>query len=89
MHRALSLDYGVVIEGVFELTLDSGESRIMHPGDISVNRGTAHRWRNVNVGRSSRALFVLLDCKPIFVEGKEIKKDLGDLASQYAGVGQH
>ncbi|RYP44390.1 hypothetical protein DL768_009156 [Monosporascus sp. mg162] len=40
MHRAMSLDYGVVIEGEFEITLDSGESRIMRPGDVFVQRAT-------------------------------------------------
>ncbi|KAL5382177.1 hypothetical protein PMIN06_003833 [Paraphaeosphaeria minitans] len=35
LHRAMSLDYGIVVEGIFELTLDSGEKRIMYPGDIS------------------------------------------------------
>jgi quercetin dioxygenase-like cupin family protein len=34
-HRAMSLDYGVVIEGKFELSLDSGEKKIMLPGDCS------------------------------------------------------
>ena len=29
MHRAMSIDYGVVLEGEFELTLDSGDRRIM------------------------------------------------------------
>lgn len=89
LHRAMSLDYGVVIEGVFEITLDSGGSRIMHPGDVSVNRGAMHKWRNVDAGRSSRALFVLLDCKPLFVEGKQIKEDLGDLAIEYVDLARH
>ncbi|KAL4919358.1 hypothetical protein BDW62DRAFT_44499 [Aspergillus aurantiobrunneus] len=31
LHRALSIDYGVVVEGKFELTLDSGEKRVMLP----------------------------------------------------------
>lgn len=35
IHRALSIDYGVVIEGKFELSLDSGEKRVMLPGDTS------------------------------------------------------
>ncbi len=35
MHRAMSIDYGVVVEGKFQLTLDSGETRIMLPGDMS------------------------------------------------------
>lgn len=86
LHRALSIDYGVVIQGEFELTLDSGESRIMHPGDVSVNRGAMHKWRNLDAEKSGRMLFVLLDCKPLFVEGKEIVQDLGALASEYPGL---
>jgi quercetin dioxygenase-like cupin family protein len=35
IHRAMSIDYGVVIEGKFLLTLDSGETKIMLPGDTS------------------------------------------------------
>lgn len=35
IHRAMSIDYGVVIEGKFELSLDSGEKKIMLPGDCS------------------------------------------------------
>lgn len=84
----MSIDYGVVIEGVFEFTLDGGQSRIMHPGDVSVNRGVMHKWRNADANRSGRMLFVLLDCKPLVVEGKEIVEDLGDLASEYASVGE-
>ena len=32
----MSIDYGVVIEGKFRLTLDSGESKVMLPGDMSM-----------------------------------------------------
>lgn len=35
IHRALSIDYGIVVEGAFELTLDSGEKKLMLPGDMS------------------------------------------------------
>ncbi len=35
IHRAMSIDYGVVIEGKFLFTLDSGETKIMLPGDTS------------------------------------------------------
>lgn len=31
----MSIDYGVVIEGKFLLTLDGGESKVMLPGDMS------------------------------------------------------
>lgn len=41
IHRAMSIDYGVVIEGKFRLSLDSGESKIMLPGDMSKCRITS------------------------------------------------
>ena len=90
LHRSVCLAYGCVIEGQFELTLDSGEKKIMLPGDISVNRSTMHKWRNVTPiegtsGRGAgRMLFVILDVKPVFVSGQELQFDLGDLAQEYA-----
>ena len=47
MHRTVSLDYGVVLEGEVELILDSGETRLLKRGDVAVQRGTNHAWRNV------------------------------------------
>ena len=74
MHRGESIDYNVVIEGEFELVLDSGESRKMRRGDFSVQRSTAHKWRNVSGGGKDpgRLFNVLLDCKPVLVNGKAI-----------------
>ncbi|KAJ6092584.1 hypothetical protein N7486_007873 [Penicillium sp. IBT 16267x] len=83
IHRAMSIDYGVVIEGEFKLTLDSGESRIMLPGDCSVNRGCNHMWKNLSETKSGRMLFILLDVQPLTVNGHLIEEDLGELASEY------
>ncbi|KAE8154449.1 hypothetical protein BDV25DRAFT_172098 [Aspergillus avenaceus] len=47
MHRTVSLDYGVVLEGEVELLLDSGETRLLKRGDVAVQRATNHAWRNV------------------------------------------
>jgi quercetin dioxygenase-like cupin family protein len=47
MHRTLSLDVMVIIEGELELYLDSGEKRIVRTGDSIVQRGTMHCWKNV------------------------------------------
>ncbi|KAE8139742.1 hypothetical protein BDV38DRAFT_291020 [Aspergillus pseudotamarii] len=47
MHRTVSLDYGVVLEGEVELLLDSGEKRLLKRGDVAVQRATNHAWRNV------------------------------------------
>ncbi|KAI1800127.1 hypothetical protein F4811DRAFT_53465 [Daldinia bambusicola] len=87
MHRAASLDYGVVLEGVFELTLDSGETRIMRRGDISVQRAAAHQWRNItgNGTMPGRMLYILLDCKDLYVEGKKVEGYLGLLGQYYKG----
>jgi quercetin dioxygenase-like cupin family protein len=45
MHRTTSLDYGVLLEGEIELILDSGEKKLMKRGDVSIQRGTMHLWR--------------------------------------------
>lgn len=85
MHRAVSLDYGIVIEGEFKLILDSGEERIMRQGDVCVNRGAAHQWHNIsgNGTLPGRMMWVLLDCKPILVDGQELKEELNELAPYY------
>ncbi|KAI1170033.1 hypothetical protein F4777DRAFT_592255 [Nemania sp. FL0916] len=74
LHRAISVDYGIVLEGEFELTLDSGETRIMRQGDISVQRATAHKWKNVtsNSTMPGRMVYILLDCEDVFVDGKKM-----------------
>lgn len=87
MHRAMSIDYGIVMDGEFELTLDSGETRIMKQGDISVQRATAHKWKNITAGetQAGRMLYVLLDCKEVLVQGKNIEGFLGELEKEYEG----
>ena len=87
LHRAMSIDYGVVLEGEFELTLDSGESRIMRRGDVSVQRATAHKWRNITAGGTEpgRMMWVLLDCKELFVGGEKVEGFLGELEKEYEG----
>ena len=74
MHRGESMDYNVVLEGEFELVLDSGESRRMRRGDFSVQRATAHKWRNVSGhGKEPGRLFnVLLDCQPVMVNSQKM-----------------
>ncbi|KAH7170582.1 hypothetical protein EDB81DRAFT_837344 [Dactylonectria macrodidyma] len=48
MHRTVSLDYGVVVEGEVIIRLDSGESRLMRRGDVTIQRGTMHEWENAS-----------------------------------------
>ncbi|KAK7972189.1 cupin [Apiospora saccharicola] len=84
MHRALTLGIGTVCEGEIELTLGSGETRILRPGDVSINRGAMHKWRNVSEDKPARMLFTMLDVKPIIVNGKALEFEMGDLMKEYA-----
>lgn len=79
MHRTVSLDYGVVLMGDIELVLDSGETKAMKVGDISVQRGTMHAWRNTSKTEWARMLYVLQPCQPVIVNGEELKEDYGDM----------
>ncbi|TVY83964.1 hypothetical protein LSUE1_G001926 [Lachnellula suecica] len=84
LHRAMSIDYGTVIEGEFEIGLDSGETRIMRRGDVLVQRATVHQWTNLSPDKPARMLFVLLDVKPLKpINGKEISQDLGPLKHDF------
>jgi quercetin dioxygenase-like cupin family protein len=78
VHRTMSLDYGVVVEGEIELLLDSGESRLMKRGDISIVRTTKHGWHNPSKDQWCRVLFVLLDAEPPVVNGKTLGDNYGD-----------
>ncbi|RVX71042.1 hypothetical protein B0A52_03407 [Exophiala mesophila] len=77
MHRTQSLDYGVVIAGEVIMELDDGSTTLMKPGDVAVQRGTNHAWKNPSPTQWARMLFVLQDCKPIYVGGQRFKEDLG------------
>lgn len=77
VHRTQSLDYGIVIEGSVEMVLDSGESKILHRGDVAVQRGTMHGWKNASDTEWARMFFVLQHCEEIHVAGNVYGEDLG------------
>ena len=79
MHRTVSLDYGVVIYGEMELVLDSGETRVMKVGDVAVQRGTNHAWRNTSDTKWARMMYVLQPSLPIEINGKPLDEDLGSM----------
>jgi quercetin dioxygenase-like cupin family protein len=66
MHRTNSLDYGIVLEGNVELELDDGRIVALSAGDVIVQRGTIHAWRNPGPS-TNRMAFVLLSAKPATV----------------------
>jgi quercetin dioxygenase-like cupin family protein len=82
MHRTVSLDYGVVLEGEIEAILDSGETRMMKRGDVCIQRGTMHAWRNPSETEWCRMLFVLQPCKPVEVAEKTYGEELGTIVGK-------
>ncbi|HKX79523.1 MAG TPA: cupin domain-containing protein [Novosphingobium sp.] len=46
MHRTDTVDYGIVLKGEVWLEVDEGEQTRLQPGDIVVQTGTRHAWRN-------------------------------------------
>ncbi|KAI7217102.1 hypothetical protein KC333_g4421 [Hortaea werneckii] len=77
MHRTQSVDYGIVLEGSIISVLDSGEEQEMKRGDVMVQRATMHAWKNPSPTEWARMIFVLQDCKPVFVGGQRFGEDLG------------
>lgn len=63
MHRTPSLDYCYVIDGTIVAVLDD-EERELSTGDVLIQRGTNHGWRN-DSGRPCNVLFVLIDAEPV------------------------
>jgi quercetin dioxygenase-like cupin family protein len=57
MHTTPSVDYGVVLDGEIVLDLD-GASTILRSGDIVVQNGTRHAWRNT--GDKPATMFIVL-----------------------------
>lgn len=46
MHQTLSVDYDIIVSGELWLELDDGEIRHLKAGDIVIQNGTRHAWRN-------------------------------------------
>lgn len=59
MHTTPTIDYGIILEGEMWLELDNGQSRHVKTGDIVIQNGTRHAWRNRSE-RIARGLFVMI-----------------------------
>lgn len=87
MHRTGSVDYGIVMEGEVECVLDDGEVKTLKRGDIIIQRGTNHGWRNSGT-EVARICFTLLPAPPVKMQGGELEvhhmSDLARLAAEQA-----
>jgi quercetin dioxygenase-like cupin family protein len=69
MHRTDSVDYAVIMSGEIDMELEEGDFVHLKAGDVLVQRGTIHNW--VNKGTETCTIaFVLIDAKPVEVNGK-------------------
>ena len=82
MHRTRSLDYGVVVEGEVEMVLDGGVTRVLGRGDVAVQRGTNHGWRNTSGTEWARMFFVLQDAREVVVGGEGLGEDLSNAGEE-------
>ncbi len=46
MHKTSTVDYSIVYDGEIWLELDDGETMHLQRGDVVVQNGTRHAWRN-------------------------------------------
>ena len=72
MHRSHSIDYGIILSGALELELDGGEQTRLGPGDIVVQRGTNHLWRNPSTTTWCRVVFVLIEASAPRINGVDL-----------------
>lgn len=67
MHRTNSIDFGIVLFGEVELELDDGVVEVCRAGEIIVQRGTIHLWRNTSSSKICRIVFCLIESKSPYI----------------------
>ncbi|MDR0209884.1 MAG: cupin domain-containing protein [Pseudomonas putida] len=58
MHRTPTVDHVVILEGELWLELDDGERRRVSAGDVVIQNGTRHAWRNTSDKVAKAAVFM-------------------------------
>jgi len=69
MHRTISVDYGIMAKGTLTLVLDDGKKCLLNEGDVMIQRGTMHGWKN-ETDEWVRMYCVSLASKPVEVNGE-------------------
>jgi quercetin dioxygenase-like cupin family protein len=73
MHRTLSIDYAMVLSGEIELELDSGSVVRLRKGDVIVQRGSAHLWRNSSADTPCRIVICMIEAQPATAGTRTLK----------------
>lgn len=64
MHTADSIDYVIVVDGEIWLELDEGKVGPLQCGDIVVQNGTRHAWRNQG-DKPAKLVFVFVGARRV------------------------
>jgi quercetin dioxygenase-like cupin family protein len=59
MHQTQTLDYAIILDGDLWLELDDGATAHLTAGDLVVQQGTLHGWRNKGSRPATIAFFIL------------------------------
>jgi quercetin dioxygenase-like cupin family protein len=59
MHTTETIDYAVVLDGAITLELDAGRTVELGTGDVVIQNGTRHAWRNPGEHPATVAFFVV------------------------------
>lgn len=73
LHRTISVNFNVVIQGQLELVLDSGERRTLSCGDSAIQRAVNHSWRNTSTIEWARLVAVPIPAMPLRVAGIDLQ----------------
>jgi len=65
LHRTVSVDIVVQLQGTIELTLEDGTTKLQKTGDLTINRAVLHAWRNPSKTEWSRMLGVMMQSEPV------------------------
>lgn len=72
MHRTLSLDYNILVQGELILIAEDGtEKHLKNPGDTVIQKGALHAWRNPSTGWA-RWVTVLIAAEPVIIKGEAL-----------------
>lgn len=55
----------VLTQPTVELALDSGKTRILRQGDVFIQRGTLHGWKNHSTTQTARMVCFILPATPL------------------------
>lgn len=74
MHRTLTADFGIILEGSIVLELDDSEVELK-AGDVFVQRGTVHAWHNRGDVPCVFAV-TMIDADPVTIAGRTLEEDV-------------